>query len=171
MLLLRVSPVFLWLDKMPAQKAAVSGKWFKRSYGFAVGARIGRLAFTMDVNSVPRTTYTATTVSQLVGIDRAQPNNMDWAGPIVYPVPQEQKVCTPKGCTPRGLSPHATTFYSEVATLTQELKDAKEAHAEYEKRMGTPDENWPEWYARYILAWRASKLNPKRKCPDVGYCS
>lgn len=169
MLLLRVSPVFLWLDKMPAQKAAVSGKWFKRSYGFAVGARIGRLAFTMDVNSVPKSTYTPTNVTQLIGIDRAQPSNMDWAGPIEYPAP---KMCSPKTGCGTAQSTDAIAFYAEVATLTQELKDAKEAHADYEKRMGKPDENWPEWYARYILAWRNSKLNNvKRKCNDVGYCS
>lgn len=169
MLLLRVSPVFLWLDKMPAQKAAVSGKWFKRSYGFAVGARIGRLAFTMDVNSVPRTTYTPTNVTQLMGIDRAQPNNMDWAGPVVYPLPKEPKVCSPRtgGCSTR-ISP---SFYAEVAVLEEELRKAKDAHAEYEKVMNLTDANWPNWYARYILAHREPSVPKKHNCPDIGYCN
>jgi len=40
--------------------------------------------------------------------------------------------------------------------LTQEqlaelLRDAERAHAEYERELGTRDEDWPDWYAAYIL--------------------
>jgi len=40
--------------------------------------------------------------------------------------------------------------------LTQErlaslLKEAEGAHAEYERKLGQRDEQWPQWYAAYIL--------------------
>jgi hypothetical protein len=35
--------------------------------------------------------------------------------------------------------------------LTQLLEEAKAAHTGYEKRTGEYDEDWPRWYARYIL--------------------
>jgi hypothetical protein len=35
--------------------------------------------------------------------------------------------------------------------LTRLLVEAKDAHVEYEKQTGEYDEDWPRWYARYIL--------------------
>lgn len=35
--------------------------------------------------------------------------------------------------------------------LTRLLKEAERAHAEYEKSLGRADENWPAWYADFIL--------------------
>lgn len=40
--------------------------------------------------------------------------------------------------------------------LTQEelaelLREAERAHGEYERELGARDEDWPTWYARYIL--------------------
>jgi len=35
--------------------------------------------------------------------------------------------------------------------LAELLRDAERAHAEYERELGSRDEEWPEWYARYIL--------------------
>jgi hypothetical protein len=40
--------------------------------------------------------------------------------------------------------------------LTQEelaglLKEAESAHAQYERELGQRDEDWPAWYAGYIL--------------------
>ncbi|WP_187146411.1 hypothetical protein [Thermococcus sibiricus] len=35
--------------------------------------------------------------------------------------------------------------------LAELLREAEKAHAEYEKRLGKRDENWPEWYAEYII--------------------
>ncbi|NJE25416.1 hypothetical protein E3E22_02005 [Thermococcus sp. MV5] len=35
--------------------------------------------------------------------------------------------------------------------LIQLLKEAEKAHAEYEGKLGKRDENWPEWYAEYII--------------------
>jgi hypothetical protein len=35
--------------------------------------------------------------------------------------------------------------------LAQLLKDAERAHGEYERELGQRDEDWPTWYAGYIL--------------------
>ncbi len=36
-------------------------------------------------------------------------------------------------------------------TLAQLLRDAEHAHAEYERQLGEWDEDWPSWYAHYIV--------------------
>jgi catechol 2,3-dioxygenase-like lactoylglutathione lyase family enzyme len=46
----------------------------------------------------------------------------------------------------------STAVYSSVGDLTGALKRAAAAHGEHEKRIGEPDENWPEWYAAYMVA-------------------
>ncbi len=35
--------------------------------------------------------------------------------------------------------------------LARLLREAAEAHHEYEQRLGRPDEDWPKWYAEYII--------------------
>lgn len=35
--------------------------------------------------------------------------------------------------------------------LARLLREAQEAHSEYEKETGRRDEDWPGWYADYIL--------------------
>jgi len=35
--------------------------------------------------------------------------------------------------------------------LAQLLRDAAKAHHEYEVELGRRDEDWPSWYAAYIL--------------------
>jgi len=35
--------------------------------------------------------------------------------------------------------------------LEKLLIEAKEAHVEYEKKIGRAHKNWPAWYADYIL--------------------
>ena len=37
---------------------------------------------------------------------------------------------------------------SDLADL---LREAERAHGEYEKTLGQRDEDWPSWYADYIL--------------------
>jgi hypothetical protein len=44
----------------------------------------------------------------------------------------------------------------DTADLTQEelaalLQSAERAHGEYERELGERDEDWPSWYAGYIL--------------------
>jgi 16S rRNA C967 or C1407 C5-methylase (RsmB/RsmF family) len=38
-----------------------------------------------------------------------------------------------------------------VETLARLLREAERAHGEYEKELGRRDEDWPSWYADYIL--------------------
>ena len=38
-----------------------------------------------------------------------------------------------------------------VDRLAELLRDAKAAHGEYERELGHRDEDWPTWYARYIV--------------------
>lgn len=35
--------------------------------------------------------------------------------------------------------------------LARLLREAEQAHAAYEKELGRRDEDWPGWYADYIL--------------------
>ena len=42
--------------------------------------------------------------------------------------------------------------FSSAGDLAQALKRAEGAHGEHEKRTGERDENWPAWYAAYMLA-------------------
>jgi hypothetical protein len=35
--------------------------------------------------------------------------------------------------------------------LAELLREAEAAHAVYERELGHRDEDWPGWYARYIL--------------------
>jgi hypothetical protein len=35
--------------------------------------------------------------------------------------------------------------------LAQLLRDAEKAHGEYERELGERDEDWPGWYARWML--------------------
>jgi hypothetical protein len=37
------------------------------------------------------------------------------------------------------------------AVLARLLREAEQAHAAYEKELGTRDDDWPAWYADYIL--------------------
>ena len=50
----------------------------------------------------------------------------------------------------------------DTADLSQDqladlLREAERAHGEYERELGVRDEEWPEWYAGYIL----DKLNAR----------
>jgi len=35
--------------------------------------------------------------------------------------------------------------------LAELLREAERAHGEYERKLGERDEDWPTWYAGYIL--------------------
>ena len=54
----------------------------------------------------------------------------------------------------------ATTFAS-ASDLASALRRAEAAHGEHEKRTGGQrDENWPDWYARYMIAEQAGTELP-----------
>jgi hypothetical protein len=52
-----------------------------------------------------------------------------------------------------------TTFTSSTE-LAGALRRAEAAHGEHEKRLGHRDEDWPSWYAEYIVRERAGKPLP-----------
>jgi predicted enzyme related to lactoylglutathione lyase len=54
----------------------------------------------------------------------------------------------------------AETTYASVADVAGALRRAAAAHGEHEKRIGQADENWPDWYAAYMVAERAGSELP-----------
>jgi predicted enzyme related to lactoylglutathione lyase len=60
---------------------------------------------------------------------------------------------------PGRVDPAATTF-SSATDLEGALRRAAAAHGEHEKRTGGRDENWPDWYAAYMVAEQAGTELP-----------
>jgi catechol 2,3-dioxygenase-like lactoylglutathione lyase family enzyme len=54
----------------------------------------------------------------------------------------------------------ATTFAS-ANDLASAFRRAEAAHGEHEKRTGQRDENWPDWYAAYMVAEQSGKELPQ----------
>jgi len=54
----------------------------------------------------------------------------------------------------------ADTAYATTADLAAALRRAEHAHGEHEARTGQRDENWPDWYAAYMVAERAGGQLP-----------
>jgi catechol 2,3-dioxygenase-like lactoylglutathione lyase family enzyme len=61
---------------------------------------------------------------------------------------------------PGRIDPGVTSFAS-ADDLASALRRASAAHGEHEKRTGQRDENWPEWYAAYIVAEQAGQELPQ----------
>jgi catechol 2,3-dioxygenase-like lactoylglutathione lyase family enzyme len=60
---------------------------------------------------------------------------------------------------PGRIDPGATSFGS-ASDLESALRRASAAHGEHEKRIGEADKNWPEWYAKYMVAEQAGTQLP-----------
>ena len=61
---------------------------------------------------------------------------------------------------PAASTPTETTFAS-TSDLANAMRRASVAHGEHEKRMGGEyDENWPDWYAAYMVAEQAGTELP-----------
>ena len=60
---------------------------------------------------------------------------------------------------PGRIDSNATTFTS-AADLAGAMRRASIAHGEHEKLTGQHDENWPEWYAAYMVAEQAGTELP-----------
>jgi catechol 2,3-dioxygenase-like lactoylglutathione lyase family enzyme len=61
---------------------------------------------------------------------------------------------------PGRIDPGEISFAS-VDDLASALRRAEVAHGEHEKRTGQRDENWPEWYASYMMAEQAGQELPQ----------
>ena len=46
----------------------------------------------------------------------------------------------------------ATTTFASANDLASAFRRAEAAHGEHEKRTGAADPNWPDWYAKYMVA-------------------
>ena len=55
----------------------------------------------------------------------------------------------------------ATPAYSTVSDLAEAMRRASMAHGEHEKRIGHADDDWPDWYARYMVAEQAGTELPQ----------
>lgn len=53
------------------------------------------------------------------------------------------------GCTP-GISPAMATDLT-AESLAQLLRGTEHAHGKYERTLGHRDDDWPSWYATYIV--------------------
>ena len=54
----------------------------------------------------------------------------------------------------------AETAFADTADLASALRRAAAAHGEHETRTGERDENWPDWYAAYMVAEQAGAELP-----------
>lgn len=54
----------------------------------------------------------------------------------------------------------ATTNFASVSDLASALRRAEAAHGQHEKRLGHRDDNWPDWYAAYMVAEQAGTELP-----------
>ena len=55
----------------------------------------------------------------------------------------------------------AETAFASANDLANALRRASAAHGQHEKRIGHPDENWPDWYAAYMVATQAGDVLPQ----------
>jgi catechol 2,3-dioxygenase-like lactoylglutathione lyase family enzyme len=54
----------------------------------------------------------------------------------------------------------ATTTYASANDLASALRRAEAAHGRHEARTGQRDENWPAWYAAYMVAEQSGEEPP-----------
>ena len=55
----------------------------------------------------------------------------------------------------------ATTTFASTNDLASALRRAEAAHGQHEKRTGQRDENWPDWYAAYMVAEQTGEELPQ----------
>jgi catechol 2,3-dioxygenase-like lactoylglutathione lyase family enzyme len=53
------------------------------------------------------------------------------------------------------------TTYGSQSDLANAMRRAEAAHGEHEKRTGERDENWPDWYAAYMIAEQSGAEPPQ----------
>jgi hypothetical protein len=52
------------------------------------------------------------------------------------------------------------TTFASTPDLANAMRRAEAAHGEHERRTGERDENWPDWYAAYMVAEQAGTELP-----------
>jgi catechol 2,3-dioxygenase-like lactoylglutathione lyase family enzyme len=98
-------------------------------------------------------------------------------GPVPGPDPERRSYFTraefsdPDGNTwwlqeitsrlPGRIDADAGTTYSSIADVRSALVRAATAHGEHEKRIGGPDEDWPSWYAEYMVKEQSGEELPQ----------
>jgi catechol 2,3-dioxygenase-like lactoylglutathione lyase family enzyme len=60
----------------------------------------------------------------------------------------------------RGRVDQAATSFASASDLADAMRRASAAHGEHEKRIGHADADWPDWYARYMVAEQAGTELP-----------
>jgi catechol 2,3-dioxygenase-like lactoylglutathione lyase family enzyme len=55
----------------------------------------------------------------------------------------------------------SATSFGSASDLASAFRRAEAAHGQHEKRIGQRDENWPDWYAAYMVAEQAGTELPK----------
>jgi catechol 2,3-dioxygenase-like lactoylglutathione lyase family enzyme len=55
----------------------------------------------------------------------------------------------------------ATTTFASVSDLASTLRRAEHAHGAHEAKLGKRDENWPDWYAAYMVAEQSGAKLPE----------
>lgn len=55
----------------------------------------------------------------------------------------------------------AATSFGSASDLASAMRRAEAAHGVHEKRLGRRDENWPDWYAAYMVAEQAGTELPQ----------
>jgi len=55
----------------------------------------------------------------------------------------------------------ARTTFTSASDLASALRRAEAAHGEHEKRTGERDANWPDWYAKFMVAEQAGTELPQ----------
>lgn len=53
------------------------------------------------------------------------------------------------------------TGYASASDLAQAMIRAAKAHGEHERRMGEADQNWPAWYAEYMVREQSGEELPR----------
>ena len=53
------------------------------------------------------------------------------------------------------------TTFASINDLAQAMRRAEQAHGEHEKKLGHRDENWPEWYAAYMISEQSGEKAPE----------
>jgi hypothetical protein len=61
------------------------------------------------------------------------------------------------------------TSYGSTSDLASALRRASAAHGQHEARAGQADQNWPDWYAEYMVREQNDQEMPQSAGVPVGH--